>query len=90
MRSNLLKSSVRKAAQNCLLSCQYFIFHCVKSVQLQSFFWSVFSRIRIKYGNLFRKSLYSVQRREKTARKNAFHIAFCWDFIISLGCLYVE
>ena len=24
--------------------------HCVKSVQIRSFFWSLFSRIRTKYG----------------------------------------
>ena len=24
--------------------------HCVKSVQIRSFFWSVFSRIRTEYG----------------------------------------
>ena len=27
--------------------------HCVKSVQIQSFFWPVFSRIQTKYGDLF-------------------------------------
>ena len=26
--------------------------HCVKSVQIRSFFWSVFSCIRNKYGDL--------------------------------------
>ena len=26
--------------------------HCVKSVQIRSFFWSVFSRTRIEYGDL--------------------------------------
>ena len=27
-------------------------FHCVKSVRIRSFFWSVFSRIRTEYGDL--------------------------------------
>ena len=27
--------------------------HCVKSVQIQSYFWSVFSRIRTEYGKIF-------------------------------------
>ena len=30
--------------------------HCVKSVQIRSFFWSVFSCIRTKYGDLLRKN----------------------------------
>ena len=33
------------------------IFHCVKSVQIRSYFWSVFSFIRTEYGDLLRKSL---------------------------------
>ena len=28
------------------------MFHCVKSVQIRSFFWSVFSRIRTDYGEI--------------------------------------
>ena len=28
-------------------------FHCVKSVQIRIYFWSVFSRIRTEYGDLF-------------------------------------
>ena len=43
--------------------------HCVKSVQMWSFFWSVFSRIRTKYGEIRRKSLYSVRIRENTDQK---------------------
>ena len=35
-----------------LSSCQE---HCVKSVQIRGFFWSVFSRIRTEYGDLLRK-----------------------------------
>ena len=27
-------------------------FHCVKSVQIRNFFWSVFSRIRPEFGDL--------------------------------------
>ena len=32
----------------------YGCFHCVKSVQIRSFFWSVFSRIRTEYGEILR------------------------------------
>ena len=43
--------------------------HCVKRVQIRSFFWSVFSRIRTESGELLRKFLYSVRIRENTDRK---------------------
>ena len=39
--------------------------HCVKSVQIRSFFWSVFSRIRTEYGI----SPYSVRMRKNTDQK---------------------
>ena len=32
----------------------YGFFHCVKSVQIRSFFWSVFSRIRTEYREILR------------------------------------
>ena len=38
--------------------------HCVKSVQTQGFFWSVFSRIRTEYGEIRSISPYSVRIRE--------------------------
>ena len=36
-------------ADKCLLKR---LFHCVKSVQIQNFFWSVFSRIWTEYGEI--------------------------------------
>ena len=36
--------------------------HCVKSVQMRSFFWSVFSRIRTEYGEI-------LQMRQNTDQK---------------------
>ena len=41
----------------------------MKSVQIQSFFWSVFFCIRTEYGDLLCKSPYSVWIREKTDKK---------------------
>ena len=38
--------------------------HCVKSVQIRSYFWSIFSGIRTEYGDLRSKSPYSVQIQE--------------------------
>ena len=43
--------------------------HCVKSVQIRSFFWSIFSCIRTEYGGSRSKSLYSVLIRENTDQK---------------------
>ena len=34
--------------------------HCVKSIHIRSYFWSAFSCIRTEYGDLLRKSPYSV------------------------------
>ena len=45
----------------------YFLhYHCVKSVHIRSFFWSVFSRIRTKYRSI---SPYSVRMRGNTDQK---------------------
>ena len=43
--------------------------HCVKSVQIRSFFWSVFFRIRTEYGEIRSISPYSVRMRENTDQK---------------------
>ena len=43
--------------------------HCVKIVQIRSFFWSVFSRIRTEYGEILHISLYPVRMRENTDQK---------------------
>ena len=46
------------------------IWHCVKSVQIRSFFWSVFSRILTEYGEILRISACSVRMQENTDQKN--------------------
>ena len=43
--------------------------HCVKSVQLRSYFWSIFSCIRTEYRDLLRKSPYLIQIQENTNQK---------------------
>ena len=43
--------------------------HCMKSVQIRSFFWSVFYRIWTEYGDTRSISPYSVQMRENTDQK---------------------
>ena len=55
-----------KACNLTKILLRYKIFQCAKSVQIQSFFWSVFSRIRTEYGEIFRISPYSVRMRKNT------------------------
>ena len=43
--------------------------NCVKSVQIRSYFWSVFSCIRTEYGKILRISPYSVKIQENTEQK---------------------
>ena len=43
--------------------------HCVKSVQIRSYFWSVFSCIRTEYGERLRISPYSVRIQENSDQK---------------------
>ena len=45
------------------------ITHYMKSVQMQSYFWSVFSCIRIEFGDLLCKSPYSIRIHENTGQK---------------------
>ena len=54
--------------------------HCVKSVQIRSFFWSVFSRIRTEYGEMRTDlSVFSPNEGkcgpEKTPYLDTFHVA---------------
>ena len=56
--------------------------HCVKSVQIGSFFWSLFSRIWTKYRDLRSKSPYSFRILEnadqkKTPYLDTFHTVIC-------------
>ena len=46
--------------------------HRVQTVQMRSFFWSVFSCIRTDYGDLRSKSPYSVQKQENADQKKLF------------------
>ena len=63
------KSPLFLAQRPELLLQQRYNVHYVKSVQIASFFWSVFSCIWTEYGDLLHKSLYSVQIQENTAQK---------------------
>ena len=52
-----------------ILECMFKHAHFVKSVQIWSFFWSVFSCIRTEYWDLRSKSPYSVWIQENTEQK---------------------
>ena len=43
--------------------------HCMKNVQIRSFFWSIFSFIRTEYGEVRSIFLYSVQMQGNTEQK---------------------
>ena len=45
--------------------------HCVKCVQIRSFFWSLFSRIRTEYVEIRSMSPYSVRMRENSNQKSS-------------------
>ena len=48
LKEALEKSDIKKIPTENLLKMEVFVFnsHCVKSIYIRSFFWSVFSRIR--------------------------------------------
>ena len=64
---------------------------CVKSVQIESFFWSLFSRIPTEYKDLQSKSPYSVRIRENTDHINSElrHLP-CSDFFLKWLCCWFQ
>ena len=44
-------------------------YHCVKSVQIRSFVWSLFSCIQTEYRDLLRKYPYSVRIQKNSDQK---------------------
>ena len=46
--------------------------HCVKSIQVRSFFWSVFSRIRTEYGEILVSLCIQSECGEIRTRKNSY------------------
>ena len=68
--SNLHDHRLKQTFQDSLSSiCNCRTNHCVKSVQIRSFFWTTFSCIRIKYGEMRSISPYSVRMWENTDQK---------------------
>ena len=63
--SEVFWHTTKKFEKNAHYVCK----HCVKSVQIRSFFWSVFSRIRTEYGEILLISPYLVWIRENTDQK---------------------
>ena len=52
--------------------------HCMKSVQIRSYFWSVFSRIWTEYGEIQSISPYSIRMRENTDQKKTPYSDTCY------------
>ena len=65
-RNRSLRKITRCSLHKLLVAKNYSLLDCMKSVQIRSFFWSVFFCIRTKYGNLQSKSPYSVRIQENT------------------------
>ena len=61
--------------------------HCVKGVQMRSFCWSAFSRVRTENGDLHRKSLHSLRIREHTDKKTPHFETFLITRSIQLKLL---
>ena len=72
----------------CLISVNAILrpLHCVKSVQIRSFFWSVFSSIQTEYGDIRSISPYSVRNAgkcgtEKIPYLDIFHTVLSITFL---------
>ena len=57
------KRTVKEIVSSCLN------INCVKSAQILSFFWSVFSHIRTEYGEILRISPYLIRMQENVVQK---------------------
>ena len=66
--------------------------HCVKNVQIRSFFWSVFSHIRTEYGDLLCKPMYSVRmRKNKDQKKLRIYTLFTqWKKMRKIRVFFVK
>ena len=53
-----------------------FVLHCMKIVQISSFFWSVFSCIRTEYGDLLRVPLRKILTFHLISCMLSFHMIF--------------
>ena len=69
MQRNYTKKGTRAHQTKFFMVCVAAKLHCVKSVKIRSFFWSVFSCIRTEYGDLRSKAPYSVRILDKYGPK---------------------
>ena len=82
MSMKVMRPSTHKVSNVCVLFLLFYFcigvarnfspkypFHCVKSVQIWSYFWSVFTCIRTEYEDLRSTSPYSVRIQENTDQK---------------------
>ena len=77
-RSTSLKELVMMAILEDNTMIAMIKYHCVKSILMRSFFWSVFSCLWTEYGDLLCKPPYLFQIRENTDQKNSpYSDIFC-------------
>ena len=64
-----LESLMSTFPETTVVKTSYYLSHSVKSVQMRSLIWSVFSCIRTEYRDLWSKSSYSAQTRENADQR---------------------
>ena len=59
--------------------------HCVKSVQIRRFFWSVFSQIRTEYKEILPPYLDTFHAVIANERSSTSSLCFDWLFAVAVG-----
>ena len=70
-RRDLTNTNARLTNTNACLQKHLQVNHCVKSVSIRSFFWSVFSPIWTEYWEILRISSYSIRMGKNKDQKNS-------------------
>ena len=70
---SIQEKKTENSKEGARLECKnYFISHCVKSVQIRSHFWSVFSRIQTEYGKILSLRIQSECGKIRTRNNSVF------------------
>ena len=70
---SIQEKKTENSKEGARLECKnYFISHCVKSVQIRSHFWSVFSRIQTEYGEILSLRIQSECGKIRTRNNSVF------------------
>ena len=63
--------------------------HCTKSVQIRSYFWFVFSRIRTEYGEILRTIKMQYQKYQKIQFGILLYIDI-WEIMLYLKLIHID